>query len=190
MIEDTNTAEPPVAGRRVDAVVSRLRDALQRPIGEQDPKEFLEAIGELIGHAEATQSACDYVASIIERSHGDNVGFEEADVLRLAANQGKFETNAAEVLSATEHSPIRWTLAEDVIASISSGDSETATYRFMEWLSTQERAALLLRQAAESAIYRLSATADLKEMRKLTEAAIGGERIVVDLFRDSVRQSG
>ena len=90
-MEDTKTIEPPVAGRRVDAVVSRLRDALQRPIGEQDPKEFLAAICELIEHAEATQSACEYVADIIERSHGDNVGFAEADVLRLAADQGKFD---------------------------------------------------------------------------------------------------
>lgn len=89
-MEDTQTVEPPVAGRRVDAVVSRLRSALQRPIGEQDHKEFLAAICELIERAMATEKACDYVADIIERSHGDNVGFAEADVLRLAVDQGKF----------------------------------------------------------------------------------------------------
>ena len=182
-MEDTKTIEPPVAGRRVDAVVSRLRDALQRPVGEQDPKEFLAAIGELIEHATATQMACEYVADIIERSHGDNVGFAEADVLRLAAGLGKFEKNGHEVL-------VRPKIVEEIIYSVTAGDGETATYRFMEWLGTFEQAAVLLRQAAESAIYRLSSTGSVKEMRQLTEAAIGGERIVVDLFPAQVRQSG
>ena len=90
MIEDTKTVEPPVAGRRVDAVVSRLRAAIQQAAGKHDAEEFLAAIGELIEHATATQKACDYVAAIIERSHGDNVGFAEADVLRRAANHGQF----------------------------------------------------------------------------------------------------
>lgn len=84
------TIEPPVAGRRVDAVVSRLRAAIQQRAGEHDAAAFLEAIGELIEHATATEKACEYVAAIIERSHGDNVGFAEADILRRAANRGEF----------------------------------------------------------------------------------------------------
>lgn len=90
-MEDTKTIEPPVAGRRVDAVVSRLRSAVQQPAGKHDAREFLAAVGELIECATATKRACEYVAAIIERSHGDNVGFAEADILRRAANEGEFD---------------------------------------------------------------------------------------------------
>lgn len=83
--------------------------------------------------------------------------------------------------------PIVQSLAEELIHHIKAGDGITATCRFMEWLGTLDQAALLLRQAGESAIYRLSATASIKEMRNLTNAAIGGERIVVDIVRDRLR---
>lgn len=85
----TDTQQPQTADQ-MEAIVSRVQAAISNqhsPIWyEGVPTEDIAAI---VKCAMAMRAACKDVALTIERSHGDNVGFAEADVLRAAIN-GEF----------------------------------------------------------------------------------------------------